>query len=237
VPFAEALRLDAVTFTYPGGNGPALDALTLEVRRGECVGIVGASGAGKSTLIDVLLGLLAPDSGTVRMDGRDVRKDVRGWQRQIGYVPQTIFLTDDTVRRNVAFGLPDDQIDDDAVWRSVRAAQLDRLLETLPQGLDTMLGERGVRLSGGERQRVGIARALYHDPAVLVLDEATSSLDNDTERGVMDAVNALHGSKTIIIVAHRLSTVADCHRLYQLERGRVVEEGTPRTLLFHQRAR
>jgi ABC-type multidrug transport system fused ATPase/permease subunit len=171
------------------------------------------------------------------MDGRDVRKDVRGWQRQIGYVPQTIFLTDDTVRRNVAFGLPDDQIDDDAVWRSVRAAQLDRLLETLPQGLDTMLGERGVRLSGGERQRVGIARALYHDPAVLVLDEATSSLDNDTERGVMDAVNALHGSKTIIIVAHRLSTVADCHRLYQLERGRVVEEGTPRTLLFHQRAR
>jgi ABC-type multidrug transport system fused ATPase/permease subunit len=237
VPFAHALRLDAVTFTYPGAYAHALDELTLEIQRGECVGIVGASGAGKSTLIDVLLGLLAPTSGKVRIDGKDIWDDVRGWQRQIGYVPQTIFLTDDTLRRNVAFGLPDEQIDDAAVWRSIRAAQLDRLVATLPLGLDTMLGERGVRLSGGERQRIGIARALYHDPSVLVLDEATSSLDNDTERGVMEAVSALHGTKTIIIVAHRLSTVEGCNRIYQLESGRVVEESTPRTVVFQHPAR
>lgn len=232
VPFARLLELDKVTFKYAGASAPALDGLTLQIFRGESIGIVGASGAGKSTLIDVLLGLLAPDSGEVRVDGKDVWLNIKNWQRQIGYVPQSIFLTDDTLRRNVAFGLQSEDIDDEAVWRSIRAAQLDRLVGTLADGLDTMLGERGVRLSGGERQRIGIARALYHDPEVLVLDEATSSLDNDTEADVMAAVSALHGAKTIVIVAHRLTTVKDCNRIYRLERGKVVEEGTPRSVLF-----
>jgi ABC-type multidrug transport system fused ATPase/permease subunit len=236
VPFARVLELDKVTFKYPEASAPALDALTLQIFRGESIGIVGASGAGKSTLIDVLLGLLAPDSGEVRVDGKDVWLNIRNWQRQIGYVPQSIFLTDDTLRRNVAFGLTNKDIDDEAVWRSIRAAQLDPLVATLTDGLDTMLGERGVRLSGGERQRIGIARALYHDPGVLVLDEATSSLDNDTESGVMAAVSALHGAKTIVIVAHRLTTVKDCNRIYRLERGKIVEEGSPRSVLFQRPA-
>ena len=160
----------------------------------------------------------------VRVDDVDIQTNLRGWQAQIGYVPQTIFLTDDTLRRNVAFGLASEQIDEDAVLRAIRAAQLDDFIAELPEGLDTVVGERGVRLSGGQRQRIGIARALYHDPAVLVLDEATSALDTETERGLMQAITAMHGRKTILIVAHRLSTVAYCERLYRLECGRITEE-------------
>jgi len=181
--------------------------------------------------VDVILGLLTPVSGTVKVDGCDIQTNLRGWQDQIGYVSQTIFLTDDSLRRNVAFGLPEEHIDDEAVRRAIHAAQLDQFVSELPQGLDTVVGERGVRLSGGQRQRIGIARALYHRPSVLVLDEATSSLDSATERGVMDAVRALHGDKTILIVAHRLSTVEHCDRLYRLERGRLVEEGEAAVLL------
>jgi ABC-type multidrug transport system fused ATPase/permease subunit len=191
------------------------------------VGFVGPSGSGKSTLVDVVLGLLTPDAGQVQVDGIDIRKNLRAWQDQIGYVPQSIYLTDDTLRRNVAFGLPDGEIDEAAVWRAIRAAQLEEFVAGLPTGLDTLVGERGIRLSGGQRQRIGIARALYHDPAVLVLDEATSALDTATERGVMQAVNALQGSKTILIVAHRLSTVAQCHRLFRLELGRIAGESAP----------
>ena len=226
-PFGELLELYQVSYSYPGATSPSLSELSLVVRRGESVGLIGPSGAGKSTLVDILLGLLAPDAGEMRVDGKNVQHALRGWQNQIGYVPQSIYLIDDSLRRNVAFGLPDDQIDDDAVWRAIRAAQLEEFVKALPQGLNTQVGERGVRLSGGQRQRIGIARALYHDPSVLVLDEATSSLDTATERGVMDAVRALHGAKTVIIVAHRMSTVADCDRLYRLERGRVVETGEP----------
>jgi ABC-type multidrug transport system fused ATPase/permease subunit len=181
--------------------------------------------------VDVLLGLLAPGAGQVAVDGESIDKDLRGWQDQIGYVPQSIYLTDDTLRRNVAFGLSDRDIDDAAVKRAVKAAQLDEFVSGLANGLDTLVGERGVRLSGGQRQRIGIARALYHDPSVLVLDEATSSLDAATERGVMEAVRALHGAKTVVIVAHRLSTVEHCDRLYQLGGGRVVTEGRPAELL------
>jgi ABC-type multidrug transport system fused ATPase/permease subunit len=229
---AHAIELERVRFTYPGAAQPALDDLSVVIRRGETVGFIGTSGAGKSTLVDVLLGLLAPDAGTVRVDGADVQTNLRAWQDQIGYVPQTIYMTDDTLRRNIAFGLPDESIDEELVWRSTRAAQLEDFVQSLPQGLDTVIGERGVRLSGGQRQRIGIARALYHDPAVLVLDEATSSLDTATERGVMQAVRALHGSKTIVIVAHRLSTVEHCDRLYRIERGRVAQEGVPSALLM-----
>jgi ABC-type multidrug transport system fused ATPase/permease subunit len=162
----------------------------------------------------------------VRVDGVDIQTNLRGWQDQIGYVPQSIFLTDDTLRRNVAFGLAPEKIDEAAIQSAIRAAQLEEFVASLPDGLDTVVGERGVRLSGGQRQRIGIARALYHDPPVLVLDEATSALDTLTEQGVMQAVNRLHGQKTILIVAHRLSTVASCDRLFRLEEGRMVAQGT-----------
>jgi ABC-type multidrug transport system fused ATPase/permease subunit len=227
VPFRHTLALDEVTFSYAGAREPALNSLSLCIRRGESVGFIGASGAGKSTLVDILLGLLTPDTGYVRVDGVNIQTHLRNWQNQIGYVPQSIYLTDDTLRRNVAFGLPNPDIDEETVWRCIRAAQLDEFVQSLPNGLDSMVGERGVRLSGGQRQRIGIARALYHDPSVLVLDEATSALDTATERSVMQAVNALQGEKTILIVAHRVSTVEHCDRLYRLERGRIVHDDAP----------
>ena len=221
----KGIVLEAVSFRYPSVEARALTCVSTVIPRGSTVGFIGQSGAGKSTLVDILLGLLTPESGTVRVDGIDIQANLRGWQDQIGYVPQSVFLTDDTLRRNVAFGLPSEQIDDAAVWRALRAAQLETFVNELPQGLDNVVGERGIRLSGGQRQRIGIARALYHDPAVLVLDEATSSLDVATEEVVMEAVRALHGAKTIIIVSHRLSTVEQCDQVYRLEQGRVVEEG------------
>ena len=228
--FQTEIRLTDIRYTYPSAATPALNGLSISIQKGEPVGFIGASGAGKSTLVDILLGLLTPDTGEVRVDDADIQAHLRNWQDQIGYVPQSIYLTDDTLRRNVAFGLPNEQIDDAAVQRAIQAAQLEEFVNSLPQGLETLVGERGIRLSGGQRQRVGIARALYHDPAVLVLDEATSSLDTATERGVMQAVRALHGTKTILIVAHRLSTVENCDRIYRLEQGRVVEAGVPATM-------
>lgn len=224
--FRNTIELSGVTLQYPGATEPAIAGVSVRILKGRSLGIVGGSGAGKSTLVDVILGLLTPDSGAVMVDGADIRGNVRSWQGQVGYVPQAIYLTDDTVAANVAFGVPSDEIDVDAVRRALRAAQLETLIATLPDGIDTFVGERGVRLSGGQRQRIGIARALYRDPPILVLDEATSSLDTETERGVMEAVNELHGAKTLIIVAHRLSTVASCDELIRLERGRVVKEGS-----------
>lgn len=229
--FGDVLRLEDVTFCYPLSERAALRGVTLSVRRGSCVGFIGSTGAGKSTLVDTLLGLLTPDGGRVTVDGEDIKNNVRGWQDKIGYVPQSIFLTDDTLRRNIAFGISEALIDDMAVRRVVQAARLESTVSELPEGLSTVVGERGIRLSGGQRQRIGIARALYHDPAVLVLDEATSSLDIETEREVMETVRALRGDKTLVIVAHRLSTVAYCDSLFRLEHGRVVEEGEPATVL------
>lgn len=225
LPFRDAISLEDVWLQYAGAPAPALRGVSLRIRQGLSFGIIGGSGAGKSTLVDVILGLLVPDRGAVRIDGKEIHSCLREWQNIIGYVPQSIYLTDDTIRRNVAFGIPASDIDDTAVRRALVAAQLDTFVNTLPQGIDTVVGERGVRLSGGQRQRIGIARALYLDPDVLVLDEATSSLDTDTERGVMEAVNQLHGRKTLIIVAHRLSTVANCDELIKLEHGAVVSSG------------
>jgi len=225
-PFAKSLELHDVSFQYPTAARPSLQDVSLIIRRGEAVGFVGPSGAGKSTLVDVILGLFAPTSGEVRVDGRNIQTNIRNWQNQIGYVPQSIYLTDDTLRRNVAFGLSDENIDDQLVANAIRLAQLEEFVESLPDRLETVVGERGVRLSGGQRQRIGIARALYHNPSVLVLDEATSSLDTPTEHGVMQAVQALQGSRTVIIVAHRLSTVEYCDRLYRIEDSRITEEGT-----------
>lgn len=233
--FRREIRLTDISYTYHGALTPALNGLSLSIKEGEFVGFIGSSGSGKSTLVDVILGLLPSDIGKIEVDGQDIQKNLRAWQDQIGYVPQSIYLTDDTLRRNVAFGLPNEQIDDTAVQRAIKAAQLDKFVATLPEGLETIVGERGIRLSGGQRQRIGIARALYHDPSVLVLDEATSALDTATESGVMRAVTALQGSKTIIMVAHRLSTVEHCDRLYRLEHGGIVAEGTPLEMLASTR--
>ncbi len=226
------LILDHVKFNYPVSERAVLKGISFTLVKGKTFGFVGESGAGKSTLIDVVLGLLTPVVGSVKVDDIDIQTNIRGWQNQIGYVSQTIYLTDDSLRKNIAFGLPDEEINDDAVWRSIRSAQLEQFIRDLPEGLNTVVGERGIRLSGGQRQRIGIARALYHEPSVLVLDEATSSLDTVTERGVMNAIRDLHGKKTILIVAHRLSTVEDCDFIYRLEQGVVVETGRPRDVIY-----
>ena len=231
LPFKHTLQLEDVSFRYPSSEVPALSQISLTIPQGASVGFIGGSGAGKSTLVDIILGLLTPDAGTIKVDDIDIQTNLRAWQDQIGYVPQTIYLTDDTLRRNIAFGLSHEQIDDAVVWRAIEAAQLNQFVMDLPQGLDSMVGERGIRLSGGQRQRIGIARALYHDPSVLVLDEATSSLDIDTEQDVMKAVNALRGNKTVLIVAHRLSTVEQCDYIYRLENCKIVEEGYPAIIL------
>jgi ATP-binding cassette, subfamily B, bacterial PglK len=192
---------------------------------------VGSSGAGKTTIVDLILGLLEPQEGRILVDGVPIASHLRGWQREIGYIPQEIYLTDDTLRRNVAFGLADDEIDEAAVWTAITTAQLRTLAEELPEGLDTVIGERGVRLSGGQRQRIGIARALYHQPSVLVMDEATSALDNETERFVVEALERLRGQRTVIVIAHRLTTVRRCDRLFFLKGGRLIGEGSYEELL------
>lgn len=223
--------LQNVTFIYNGTTNPSLDDVSLTIHKGETVGLIGPSGSGKSTLVDVILGLLHPSSGDLFLDGQSIQNNLRSWQNQIGYVPQAIFLSDDTLRRNIAFGLADQKIDNSAVARAVKSARLSEFIESLPDGLETIVGERGVRLSGGQRQRIGIARALYHNPQVIVLDEATSALDGITESEVMDAIDALKGSKTVVIVAHRLSTVENCDRIFRMEAGKLVETGTPTEIL------
>lgn len=226
LPFTSEITLHHIYFHYDAASTNSLTNINIRIPQGTSIGIVGSSGAGKSTLVDIILGLLIPYKGQVKVDGINIYDNIREWQNQIGYVPQSIFLTDDTLRRNVAFGIPDELIDETSVERAIRAAQLQNFIAGLPQGLDTLVGERGVRLSGGQRQRIGMARALYHDPLVLVLDEATSALDTATEKEVMEAVYELHGNKTLVIVAHRLSTVANCDYLYRIENGEIVEEGS-----------
>jgi ATP-binding cassette, subfamily B, bacterial PglK len=223
--FADRLVLDDVSYAYPGAERAVLHAVSLSIRRGESIGIVGPTGAGKSTLVDLIVALLEPSAGRITVDGRELSGCASSWQRQIGYVPQAIFLIDDTLRRNIALGIPDEDIDEEKVWAAVRLAQLEDLLASVPQGLDTQVGERGVRLSGGERQRVGIARALYHEPQVLIFDEATSALDNRTEAELTRAIESLREHKTLILIAHRLSTVRNCDRLVFLLKGRVAGLG------------
>lgn len=233
ISFRDSIRIEGLSYRYPGGREPVLKGVNLVIRKGMSTGLVGGSGQGKSTLVDSILGLLPPTEGRITVDGVDIRGNLRGWRQVVGYVPQAIYLCDDTIRRNIAFGVPEGSIDDDAVRRAIEAARLDHLVRSLPDGINTNVGERGVRLSGGERQRIGIARALYHDPEVLVLDEATSALDNDTERKVMEAVESLHGTRTIIIVAHRLSTMARCDVLHRIEGGRIVSSGPFAEIAVH----
>ena len=229
--FQNELRLDGVNFVYPGAKKRSLKDISVSIKSGETIGFIGPSGSGKSTLVDVVLGLLQPDSGQVMADNKNINKNLRAWQNQIGYVPQMIYLTDDSLRRNIAFGLSDEDIDDTAVWNAIKAAQLDLYVDELPDGIETIVGERGIKLSGGQRQRIGIARALYHDPSILVLDEATSALDESTEFRIMQTINELHGKKTILLIAHRLTTVKNCDRLYRIENGQVVGQGGPATML------
>ncbi|MEB3826905.1 ABC transporter ATP-binding protein [Phormidium sp. CCY1219] len=221
-----AIALRNVFYQYPGASDASLRGISLTIPRGTSVGFVGSSGAGKTTIVDVILGLLPPTEGQVLVDGRDIYDDLSAWQRSIGYIPQSIYLCDDTLRNNIAFGIPADEINEDWIESAIESAQLTELVKSWPQGLDTLVGERGVRLSGGQRQRVGIARALYHNPEVLVMDEATAALDNQTEAGVMEAVEKLSGEKTLIMIAHRLSTVKNCDRLYFMNQGKIVDAGT-----------
>jgi ABC-type multidrug transport system fused ATPase/permease subunit len=222
----ENVVVDQLDFKYEQSENLVLSNVNLRIQSGEAVGFVGQSGSGKSTLIDIMLGLLEPQKGSVLINGQTIKNVKQSWRKQIGYIPQTIFLMDDSLRRNIAIGIADTEIDEVAIHEALKSAQLEDFVTSLPDGIDTVVGERGVRLSGGQRQRIGIARALYHRPSVLVLDEATSSLDTETEHGVMQAVQALQGDKTVIIVAHRLSTVEYCDRLYRLDAGRIVDEGT-----------
>jgi ATP-binding cassette subfamily C protein len=229
--FQHEITIEQLGYQYPTAREAALSGVELTIRRGESVALVGPSGAGKTTLADVILGVLQPSSGRILVDGVDVLQDLRGWQSKIGYVPQTIYLTDDTLRRNIALGLPDELIDEAKLADAIRLAHLDAVIELLPGGLDEMVGEHGVRLSGGQRQRVGIARALYHRPEVLVLDEATSALDNVLEREVSQAIATLGGQITMIIVAHRLSTARKCDRVVLMKAGRVQDSGPFRELV------
>ena len=218
------IQLKDIVYKYPNTETLIFDRANMEIPIGKSVGIVGTSGAGKTTIVDILLGLLQIQSGEILADGVEVREHYQSFLKDIGYIPQTIFMIDSTIRKNVAFGVADEDIDDAKVWRALQEAQLDEFVRGLPDGLDTSIGERGIRISGGQRQRIGIARALFEDPEVLVLDEATSALDNETEAAIMESINMLHGKKTLIIIAHRLQTIEKCDMVYRVEKGQVTIE-------------
>jgi HlyD family secretion protein len=223
----EAIRLENIVFSYPGTREFALSGVDMEIPANRMIGLVGASGSGKSTIIDILLGLMNPDEGQLSIDGIPVGKDnKRQWQNTLGFVPQNIFLSDASIHENIAFGVAPEDIDEEGVRRAASMANLDELLEALPNGFDTCVGERGVQLSGGQRQRIGIARALYHDAEVLILDEATSALDGITEKLIMEAIHDFMGKKTIIIIAHRLATVRRCSCIYLMKEGKVIDSGS-----------
>ena len=215
--FKDKIELNDITFAYPNTDKNIFTHADMTVPIGASVGVVGASGAGKSTIVDIMLGLLEVKSGEILCDGIDAIKHYPEWLSHIGYIPQTIYMLDDSIRRNIAFGVDDSDIDDDRVWAVLKEAQMMDFVKDLPDGLDAQIGERGVRISGGQRQRLGIARALYHNPQILIFDEATSALDNDTETAIMDAIDSLHGQKTMVIIAHRLRTIENCDIIYEVK--------------------
>lgn len=226
IPFEREIRFEDATYTYPNTERPAVDHLNLTIERGTTVAFVGSTGAGKTSAVDLLLALLQLEEGDIKVDGVSIRGKERSWQRRLGYVPQFIYLADLTIRENVAFGVPEEAIDDAAVWRALEQAAVAEHIRSLPGGIHAAIGERGVRLSGGQRQRLGIARALYHDPDLLVMDEATSALDSETERRISEAIATLHGTKTIVLIAHRLTTVRDADKIVLMAKGQLEEEGT-----------
>ncbi|MFT3982355.1 MAG: ABC transporter ATP-binding protein [Lachnospiraceae bacterium] len=217
--FHDAINIRHMDFHYPNVEKNVLNDVNLKIQKNLSVAFVGPSGAGKTTLADIILGVLQPQGGVASADDINIHENLRGWNKHLGYIPQSIFLTDDTIRNNIAFGIERDRIDEEQVWKALEGAQLKTFIESLDKGLDTAVGERGVRLSGGQRQRIGIARALYRDPDVLVLDEATSALDTETETAVMEAIENLSGKKTIIIIAHRLTTIRNCDMVYEINNG------------------
>lgn len=224
VQFQKEISLHSVSFRYPAGEDNILENVDLTVKKGQAIGLIGPSGAGKTTASDIMLALLKPTAGQVLMDGIDVEDLGEQWHRIIGYVPQSVYIVDDSIRHNIAFGEEDKSIDDERIWACLKIAQLDEFVRTLPGGLDTMVGERGVRFSGGQRQRLAIARALYRDPDILVMDEATAALDNETEAEFIQAIEALQGTKTLIIVAHRLTTVRNCDAIYEVNEKKIVKK-------------
>ncbi|WP_084783347.1 ABC transporter ATP-binding protein [Bacillus dakarensis] len=222
--FKEEIRLKNVSFRYPNQKNLVVKDISLTIPIGQSVAFIGESGAGKTTIVDIILGLFRPEEGSVTVDGKDLFEQIPLWQKKIGYIPQTIYLSDDTIRGNVAFGINKKEIDDAVVWKALEQAQLKEYVESLPDKLETTVGERGVRISGGQRQRIGIARALYHNPEILFMDEATSALDNGTEQEIMKAINGLKGEKTLIIIAHRLSTIQNCDVVFKINNGRLMSK-------------
>lgn len=218
---ADKISINNIVYRYPHTDRDVLNGISFEIPLGKSIGFIGESGSGKSTLADVILGILTPTSGTVMYGNMDVHKHPLKWSKKLAYIPQSIFLCDDTIRNNVAFGIDEDKIDDEKVWKALREAQLEQFVKSQPDGLDSMVGERGVRISGGQRQRIGIARALYDNPEILVLDEATSALDTGTESAVMEAIDKLSGTMTLIIIAHRLTTIKNCDYVYKVENGNI----------------
>lgn len=217
------IELKDIVYAYPNTDTLIFNHADMEIPYGKSIGIMGPSGAGKSTIVDILLGLLKVHEGQILCDGDNVFDNYPAWLAQIGYIPQSIYLVDEPIRNNIAFGIADDEIDDNRIWQVLEEAQLKEFIQTLPEGLDTTIGDRGVRLSGGQRQRLGIARALYHNPEILVFDEATSALDNETEAAVMEAINSFHGKKTMVIIAHRLNTIEKCDMIYKVEGGKITQ--------------
>ncbi len=220
------IEIQDVFYSYPESDEKAINGISFAIPKGSAIALVGASGAGKTTMVDLLLGLLEPTKGKISVDGQDIQEHLSGWQRNLGYIPQSIYLADESLRVNIAFGVPENEIDDDKVREAIELAQLTELVSELPEGMDTIVGESGSRLSGGQQQRVGIARALYHNPQILIMDEATSALDNITEQHIIKSIEKLKGERTIIMIAHRLTTVMNCDQLYLMERGKIVQKGT-----------
>ena len=219
----DKIELKDIVYGYPNTDKLIFDHADMVVPYGKSVGIMGPSGAGKSTVVDILLGLLKLHSGSITCDGVNIFDNYPAWLSRIGYIPQSIYLVDEPIRNNIAFGIADDEIDDERIWSVLEEAQLKDFIKTLPEGLDTAIGDRGVRLSGGQRQRLGIARALYHNPEILVFDEATSALDNETEAAVMEAINSFQGKKTMVIIAHRLNTIEKCDIVYKVDEGKITQ--------------
>jgi len=224
--FNNLISIKGISFIYENAKSEALKNISLDIEKKNSVAFVGPSGSGKTTTVDILLGLLKPNTGGVYIDGCDIEEGLRAWQSHIGYIPQQIYILDDIIKRNVAFGVLDKDIDEDKVWNALRVAQLEDFVKSLPDGLNAKVGEHGARVSGGQRQRIGIARALYHDPEVLVMDEATAALDNETEKAFMESIDSLSGKKTIVLIAHRLSTVQNCDKIFYLSKGKLVASGT-----------
>ena len=223
ITFDKEISVENLSFSYEEGVENVINNASFKIDKNTSVAFIGPSGAGKTTMVDIMLGVLKPQKGCVRVDGSNIADCMEAWHKKVGYIPQNIYLMDESLRRNIAFGVPESEIDDEKVWRVIREAQLENVVREMDDGLDTVIGEMGVRLSGGQRQRIGIARALYREPEILVLDEATSALDTETERAVMEAIDSLHGKMTLIIIAHRLSTIKNCDIVYEVKEGRVTK--------------